>query len=84
MEIELFKSLSRNWLIANTAYTQQTGEAELQRGIAKLISYGRLFLANPDLPRRFEDDAELNSPDNATFFTGGAKGYTNYSFLHEN
>lgn len=81
-EIELFGSLSRNALIANTAYNKDNGEAELQKGIAKLISFGATFLANPDLPKRFELNAELNQADNSTFFGGGEKGYTDYPFLN--
>ena len=80
-EIELFGSLSKNILIANSAYTKQTGESELQKGLAKLISYGSSFLANPDLPARFEKDAALNKPDVKTFFLGGSKGYIDYPFM---
>lgn len=80
-EIELFGKLSHNTLIANTAYTKETAEAELQKGIAKLISFGASFLANPDLPRRFELGAELNQPDRGTMFGGGEQGYTDYPFF---
>lgn len=55
-EIELFGKLSNNTLIVNNAYNKQSAEAELEKGIAKLISFGSLFLANPDLPKRFELD----------------------------
>lgn len=80
-EIELFGKLSANTLIANTAYNKDTAEAELQKGIAKLISFGALFLANPDLPKRFELNAELNQADRNTMFGGGEKGYIDYPFL---
>lgn len=81
-EIELFGKLSTNLLIANTAYNKETAEAELQKGIVKLISFGSAFLANPDLPKRFELNAELNQPDRSTWFGGGEKGYTDYPFLN--
>jgi N-ethylmaleimide reductase len=81
-EIEIFGKLIKHLLIANSGYTRETGEAELQKGIAGLISYGTLFLANPDLPKRFELEVELNEPDAATMFGGGEKGYTDYSFLN--
>lgn len=81
-EIELFGKLVKHTLMANTAYDKETGEAELEKGIAKLISFGSTFLANPDLPRRFELNAELNQPDRATFFGGGEKGYTDYPVLN--
>jgi N-ethylmaleimide reductase len=48
-----------------------------------MISYGALFLANPDLPERFRTHAKLNTPDRATFYAGGEKGYTDYPALAE-
>lgn len=80
-EIELFGKLVKHTLIANTAYNKESGEAELKKGIAEIISYGALFLANPDLPKRFEQNAELNQPDRATMFGGREKGYTDYPFI---
>jgi len=80
-EIELFGKLSTHTVIANSAYTKERAEAELQKDIAKLISFGTLFVANPDLPKRFAQDAELNTPDEATMFGGGEKGYTDYPVL---
>jgi N-ethylmaleimide reductase len=76
-----FGTLTHHPVIANGGYTRESGEAELEKGIAQMISYGSLFLANPDLPRRFELSAELNVPDRATMFGGGEKGYTDYPFL---
>ena len=81
-EIELFGKLVKHTLMANTAYDKVSGEAELEKGIAKLISFGSTYLANPDLPKRFELNAELNQPDRATFFGGGEKGYTDYPFMN--
>ena len=80
-EIEFFGSLVKHTLIANTGYNKDTGEAELQKAVADIISYGSLFLANPDLPQRFASDAAVNQPDRATMFGGGEKGYTDYPFL---
>ncbi len=79
--IETFGQLSQHPIIANCGYTQITGEEELNKGIAQLISYGTLFLANPDLPKRFELNAELNEPDRATMYGGNDKGYIDYPFL---
>lgn len=81
-EIELFGKLIKHTLIAGTAYTKETAEAELEKGIAKLIAFGASFLANPDLPKRFELNAALNQPDRGSMFGGGEKGYTDYPFLH--
>jgi N-ethylmaleimide reductase len=79
--IGVFGNATQHTVIANGGYNRETGEAELERGIAKLISFGASFLANPDLPKRFELGAGLNQPDRATMFGGGEKGYTDYSFL---
>jgi len=45
------------------------------------VAFGRPFLANPDLVSRLRTDAALNAPDMATFYTPGAKGYTDYPTL---
>jgi len=80
--IDTFGKLSKHPVIANCGYTRETGEAEIEKGIANLISYGSLFLANPDLPKRFELNAELNQPDRATMYGGQDKGYIDYPFLN--
>jgi N-ethylmaleimide reductase len=81
-EIELFGKVIKQTVIGNAGYDKATAEAELKEGIVKLISFGTLFLANPDLPKRFELDAELNEPDRATMFGGGAQGYIDYPSLN--
>ncbi|KEO74323.1 alkene reductase [Anditalea andensis] len=80
-EIELFGSMIQQTVIANAGYDKVAAEAELEKGIAGLISFGTLFLANPDLPKRFEKDAALNEPDRASMFGGGEQGYIDYPFL---
>jgi N-ethylmaleimide reductase len=80
--VETFGKMTHHTVIANCGYTKETGEAELQKGIAKLISYGSLFIANPDLPKRFELNAELNQLDNATMYGGQDAGYIDYPFLN--
>lgn len=81
--IETFGKLSKHPVMANCGYTRETGEAELEKGIAKMISYGTLFLANPDLPKRFELNAELNQADRATMYGGKDQGYIDYPFLNQ-
>jgi N-ethylmaleimide reductase len=73
--------LTNHLLIANAGYTKVTAEQELEKGIAKIISFGVSFIANPDLPKRFEQNAPLNEPDRATFYGGNEKGYTDYPSL---
>jgi N-ethylmaleimide reductase len=46
-----------------------------------MITFGRKFLANPDLPERFRSRASLNADDPSTYYGGGAKGYTDYPTL---
>ncbi|MGS2765104.1 alkene reductase [Sinomicrobium sp. M5D2P9] len=82
-EVELYGKRIKQTLMANTGYDKASAEAELEKGIAKMISFGNLFLANPDLPKRFELDAELNQPDKATMFGGAEEGYIDYPFLNE-
>ncbi|OIV97560.1 hypothetical protein TanjilG_12317 [Lupinus angustifolius] len=63
-------------------YNRSEGNNVIRSGAADLVAYGRLFLANPDLPHRFEVDAELNKHDRSTFYTSDpVLGYTDYPFL---
>jgi len=80
--VETFGKLTQHTVIANCGYTKETGEAELEKGIAKLISFGTSFLANPDLPKRFELNTELNQPDRATMYGGKDAGYIDYPALN--
>jgi N-ethylmaleimide reductase len=80
--VETFGKISKHPVIANFGYDRESGEAELQKGIAKLISYGTLFLSNPDLPKRFETNAGLNQADRATMYGGKDVGYIDYPFLN--
>ena len=52
-------------------------------GYADLAAVGKLFIANPDLVNRLKNNFELNAPDRATFYGGGAKGYTDYPVLEK-
>jgi N-ethylmaleimide reductase len=79
--METFGTLTNHTVIANAGYTRETGEQELEKGIAKLISFGVPFIANPDLPKRFEINAELSEPDRNTFYGGNDKGYADYPTL---
>ncbi|MEQ9400050.1 MAG: alkene reductase [Longimicrobiales bacterium] len=69
--------------IANGSYDRDRGETALREGAAHLVAYGRSFLANPDLPLRFAEDAPLNDADASTFYQGGAEGYVDYPTLEE-
>jgi 2,4-dienoyl-CoA reductase-like NADH-dependent reductase (Old Yellow Enzyme family) len=67
--------------IANEKFEQETAEQVLAAQEADAVAFGVLFIANPDLPRRFALNAPLNEPDPSTFYTSGSKGYTDYPIL---
>jgi len=67
--------------MANLGYDRAKAQAAIANGHADLVSFGTLFLANPDLVARFEANAELNTADQATFYGGGDHGYTDYPFM---
>lgn len=69
--------------IANLAYDKAKGNAAIASGHADAIAYGVPFLANPDLVERFRQDAPLNAPDQASFYGGTEKGYTDYPTLQQ-
>jgi N-ethylmaleimide reductase len=77
----LLRSSFDGALIVNDGYDRDLGTAAIASGAGDLVSYGKSFIANPDLPRRFKETAPLNAPDPATFYTGDAKGYVDYPFL---
>jgi N-ethylmaleimide reductase len=67
--------------IANNGYDFELANKVLEAGEADLIAFGKPFLANPDLVERLKRGAPLNAPDKATFYGGGAEGYTDYPAL---
>ena len=67
--------------MANNGYDLELALEARRRNLADLISFGRLYIANPDLVERLRTGAPLNVPDRQTFFGGGAAGYTDYPTL---
>jgi len=65
-------------LVLNSDYRGDTGQSALEAGAADAITFGRTFLANPDLPRRIARRLPLNLDDQATWYTQGSEGYTDY------
>ncbi|CAN6205833.1 unnamed protein product [Urochloa humidicola] len=79
-----FRKEFNGTFIAAGAYDLEEGNKAVASGYTDLVAYGRLFLANPDLPRRFELGAPLNKYDRSTFYTQDPViGYTDYPFLDE-
>jgi 2,4-dienoyl-CoA reductase-like NADH-dependent reductase (Old Yellow Enzyme family) len=67
--------------VANEKFTYETAEQAVEAGDADAVAFGKLFIANPDLPRRFALRAPLNEPRVPEFYAGGAEGYTDYPSL---
>jgi len=67
--------------MANNAYDFERAQAAVGSGAADLVSFGKPYLANPDLAERFRAHAALNEPDPETFYGGDAHGYTDYPFM---
>jgi N-ethylmaleimide reductase len=78
-----FKAAYRNaggtgaWLV-NNGYDRELAAEAVASGRADFVAFGKLFIANPDLVERFRLGKPLNEPDRATFYGGGAEGYTDY------
>jgi 2,4-dienoyl-CoA reductase-like NADH-dependent reductase (Old Yellow Enzyme family) len=66
---------------ANERFNFASASAVLAAGEADAVAFGKLFIANPDLPQRFQLGAKLNKPDILGFYAGGARGYTDYPTL---
>jgi 2,4-dienoyl-CoA reductase-like NADH-dependent reductase (Old Yellow Enzyme family) len=67
--------------VANEKFDQASAEALLASGEADAVAFGKSFIANPDLPKRFATHAALNAPDPKTFYAPGPKGYVDYPAL---
>jgi N-ethylmaleimide reductase len=76
-----FRKIHKGAVITNCGFDRERGNLAIRQGTADLVAYGRLFLANPDLPERFEKTAPLNKWEEATFYGGNEKGYTDYPFM---
>lgn len=83
VELSNLRKAYRGVLVANGGYDKQRGNAVIQNGEADAVSFGALFLANPDLPERFAANATLNTPDPSTFYTQDEKGYLDYPAMHQ-
>eukprot|EP01017_Pseudomicrothorax_dubius_P009099 TRINITY_DN13041_c0_g1_i2.p1 TRINITY_DN13041_c0_g1~~TRINITY_DN13041_c0_g1_i2.p1 ORF type:complete len:368 (-),score=93.93 TRINITY_DN13041_c0_g1_i2:51-1154(-) len=81
---DIYKALRpffKRAIVANQGLDFEKGNAIIASGLADLVSFGRLFIANPDLVERFRLGKGLNPPDPKTFYGSGPKGYTDYPFL---
>jgi 2,4-dienoyl-CoA reductase-like NADH-dependent reductase (Old Yellow Enzyme family) len=67
--------------VANEGFAREEAEAVVAANEADAVAFGKLFIANPDLPRRFALRAPLNAWNSETFYSDGPAGYTDYSAL---
>ncbi len=67
--------------IANEGFSFETANQAIATGEADAVAFGKLFIANPDLPKRFAQGAPLNTPDPSSFYGSGESGYTDYPAL---
>jgi N-ethylmaleimide reductase len=82
-DLGVFRKLFKGAYLANNGYDRENAIRAVESGAADLIAFGRQFIANPDLVARLERNAQLNEPQQATFYGGGAEGYTDYPTLDQ-
>jgi N-ethylmaleimide reductase len=73
-----FRSAGGRAIILSGGYDRDRAESDLESGAADLIAFGRPFISNPDLVDRLRGGLPLAEPDQATFYTSGPDGYTDY------
>jgi N-ethylmaleimide reductase len=78
---KFFRAHWRGPLMLNKGYDLARANAAIAEGVADLVSFAALYLANPDLPERLARGGPFNPPDRATFYGGSEKGYTDYPAL---
>lgn len=76
-----FGKMYKGVRMVNGGFTKETGNAAINKNIAELVSFGVPYLANPDLEKRFEADADLNTANQDTFYGGNEVGYTDYPVM---
>ena len=78
------RGIFQGTIIAAGGFEYESGNEIIRDGYADLVAYGRHFIANPDLPFRFENGFPLNPYDRNTFYGGDEKGYNDYPFYKAN
>jgi N-ethylmaleimide reductase len=79
----LFRSIWKGVLITAGGFAGETANAAIVNGHADAIAFGRIFISNPDLPRRLSENLPLTPYNRATFYGGEEKGYTDYPVYGE-
>ncbi len=69
--------------MGNNCYDRALAVKAVESGDVDMVAFGVPYIANPDLAERLEKDAELNNPDQSTFYGGGREGYTDYPVMEK-
>ncbi len=77
-DLQVLRRKFNGLYMGNNGYTQQLAEQRLAAGEVDLVAFGRPFISNPDLVERFKRNLPLATPDTATFYGKGERGYTDY------
>lgn len=78
-----YRPIYRGNLMINAEFDRDSANKVIEEGYADLVSFAKLFISNPDLPLRFEKNLPIADWDESTFYTSGAKGYTDYPSYKE-
>lgn len=81
--IKTLRKLFAGPYMANNGYNYESAQEAITSAHADMVSFGRLFIANPDLPERFLKRSKLNTINMETLIGGGEKGYTDYPVLKD-
>jgi len=76
-----YRPMYNGTLMINTGFEREKGNQVIDEKLVDLVAYGKPYISNPDLVERFEAKAETADWDKSTFYTTGAKGYTDYPTL---
>lgn len=74
-----YRPIYKGTLMINSGFDQEKGNAVIERGDADLVSFGKLYVSNPDLVERFANNLPMADWDKDTFYTPGKKGFTDYA-----
>ena len=78
-----YRPIYQGTLMINNGFDQEKGNNVIAEGTADLVSFAKLFISNPDLPKRFMENAPLAKWDSTIFYTPGEKGYTDYPSMEK-
>lgn len=80
-DFQRLRTLFNGAYIANGGYERETAIAAIREERADFVAFGKLFIANPDLPERLLRNGPYNEPHPESYYAGGAEGYDDYPTL---